>query len=190
MIGVFTLYTSLKRQPVDSQVEAKLSESYLVNTDCIVDVVDAASARQVRYKFNPYDDRIPQLWLEVTNSASAIATLADATPASTKVTLGVFENIQTFDKVSSDTAVTWNFNVADLIWGEDDESGAYSRIWVRTGGNKVSPYVVDHNISQIVDLVDTGTTTTTTSTTSTSSTSTSTTSTTTTTAAATTTTLA
>ena len=114
---------------------------------------------RIRYKFNPYDDRTPVFVFDATSTLSAITTLADATPASTKLALSVFEDAQTFDIVSSLTAVTWNFNVSDIVWGENDPDDAYARIWVMSGGHKLTPYIVDHNISQIVDLADTATTT-------------------------------
>jgi hypothetical protein len=159
MIGELTLYATLRPQPVDSQVEQKISESYLFNSDCIIDLVDETSFRRLRYKFHPYEDRSPVFVIDVTNTAAALKTLSDATPASTKITLNVFEDAQTFDIVSSLTAVAWNFNVKDIVWGENDPTDAYARIWVMTGGNKVTAYIVDHNISQIVDVADTGTTT-------------------------------
>jgi len=159
MLGELTIYSTIESQPVDSQVELYASRSYLFNTDSIIDLVDDTSYRTIRYKFNPYEDQSPVFVIQVTNTAAAINTLADATPASTKIALNVFETAQTFDLVSSITAVTWNFNVADIVWGENDPTGAYARIWIKSGGNKVFPIIVDHNISQITDLADTATTT-------------------------------
>jgi len=143
---------------VDSQVEQKVSESYLFNTDCIIDLVDETTFRRIRYKFNPYDDKSPVFVIDVTNTAAAIKTLADATPTSTKLSLSVFEDAQSFNQVTSIEDVTWNFNVADIVWGENDPTDSYCRIWVMTGGNKLTSYIVDHNISQVVDVADTGTT--------------------------------
>ena len=158
MLGELTLYATLKPQPVDAQVELKASESYLFNTDCIIDLVDNTTYRTIRYKFHPYDDRIPLFVLDITNTAAAIQTLSDATAESTKMALSVFEDVQTFDLVTSVTAVTWNFNVASIVWGENDPTDAYARIWVMSGGNKISSYIVDHNISQIVEVADTAST--------------------------------
>ena len=163
MLGELQLYTTLKPQPVDSQAELVVSEYYLFNTDCIIDMVDHSDLptviTRIRYKFHPYDDKSPVFVFDATSTISAINTLADATPASSKISLSVLEDINTFDKVSYATAVTWNFNVADIVWGENDPTDAYARIWVMSGGHKATPYIVDHNISQIVDLADTATTT-------------------------------
>lgn len=175
MLGKITKNSTAQRQPVDSQVEIALSTSYLVNADYIIDMVDQTSYRDLRYKFNVYDDKQTDLYIAVSDTAAAINTLADATANSQMISLNVFEGIQSFNQVTGLTAVETTFNVAAIVWGEDDPTGAYSRIWYLTGGGREVPVIVDHNIAQIVDLADTGGTTTTTS--STSSTSTSTTST-------------
>jgi len=159
MLGELTIYSVIESQPVDSQVELYASRSYLFNTDSIIDLVDDTSYRTIRYKFNPHEDQSPVFVLQVTNTAAAIKTLADATPASTKIALSVFEDVQTFDLVTSVTAVTWNFNVTDIVWAENDPTDSYCRLWYVSGGNKVIPIIVDHNISQITDLADTATTT-------------------------------
>jgi len=126
------------------------------------------------YKFNVHDDRMGPFIFDVNETLAAINTLADATPASPKILLNVFEKIQTFDMIPNDTAVATYFNVVDIVWAEDDPTGNYCRIWISKGGHSIIPYIVDHNIDQIVDLGDTGTTTTSsTSTSSTSSTTTS-----------------
>ena len=175
MLGKLTTYTSSRTQPVDSQVELRLSTPYLVNTDYILELEDESALAlvivQVKYKFNVYDDRMPEFVFRVGDTRAAINTLADATPAHTIFSLSVYENIQTFDKIPSATAVTWYFNVADIVWGEDDSTGNYARIWYRVGGKEVVPIIVNHTIDQIVDLADTGTTTTTTTSTSSTSTS-------------------
>jgi hypothetical protein len=169
MLAELTTYATLRPQAVDSEVELRASVSYLVNTDHIVEMFDNTTARRLSYKFNVYDDQEPRFVFDVTATLAAIQTLADATAASTKITLNVFEDIQSFNQVTGLTAVTWNFNVSDIVWGENDATGAYARIWYLSGGHKVTPIIVDHNISQIVDLGDTGTTTTTTSSTTTTS---------------------
>jgi len=174
MIGVISTFTTLEPQPVDSQVEERASTSYLINTDCIIEMVDQSDlptvTTELRYKFNVHEDRQVPFKFDVNETLAAIQTLTDATPASPKIALSVLEDIQTFDLVSNATAVTWYFNVDGIVWGEDDPTGNYARIWVTEGGHDVKPYIVDHNISQIVDLADTGTTTTTTSSTSSTST--------------------
>ena len=174
MLAEITTYTTLKPQPVDSQLELRAITNYLINTDHILEMHDESDLptiiTPITYKFNVYDDKMPELIFNATNTLAAIVTLADATPASTKIALNVFENIQSFNQVTGLTAVTWNFNVTDIVWGENDLTGAYARIWYLSGGHNVTPIIVDHNISQIVDLADTGTTTTTTTSTSSTST--------------------
>lgn len=174
MIGKVTTRAILSRQPVDSQVEERLSTEYLINTDYIVEMEDqtvlAVTKTKLLYKFNVYEDRTPEFEFTVDEIVTAIQTLADATPASPKIALSVFEDIQSFNQVTGLTAVTWNFNVYDIVWAEDDPTGNYCRIWIVKGGHAIVPYIVDHNIDQIIDRADTGTTTT--SSTSTSSTST------------------
>ena len=162
MLAELTTYTTLKPQPVDSEVELIKSTNYLVNTDHIIEMHDESDLPTVitpiTYKFNVYDDKEPVFVFNATNTLAAIQTLADATPSSTKIALSVFEDIQSFNQVTGLTAVTWNFNVSDIVWGENDPTGAYARIWYLSGGHKVTPIIVDHNISQLVDWADTGST--------------------------------
>jgi hypothetical protein len=158
MLGKITKNATAQRQPVDSQVEIALSTSYLINTSYIIDVVDQTTYRDLRYKFNVYDDRQTDLYISVSDTAAAIQTLADATANSKMVSLDVFEGIQSFNQVTGETAVETTFNVADIVWGEDDPSGAYCRIWYTIGGKQTVPVIVDHTIAQIVQWADTGTT--------------------------------
>ena len=46
----------------------------------------------------------------------------------------------------------------NVVWGEENPDATYTRIWVKAGGNKNIPLVVDHTIAQIVQTADTGTT--------------------------------
>ena len=181
MIGKVTTRAILSPQPIDSQVQERLSTSYLINTDAIIEMEDQTLLQVVKtrilYKFNVYDDRHPEFVFTVDDTVSAIKTLADATPASPKLALSVFENVQSFAGVTGVTAVTWYFNVADIVWAENGPSDDYCRIWILKGGHNVVPYIVDHNIDQVIDLADTATTTTTSTSSSSTSTSTSSTST-------------
>jgi hypothetical protein len=159
MLGKITKgSTPTQRQPVDSQVEIALGISYLINTDYIIDVVDQTTHRDLRYKFNVYDDRQTDLYIAVTDTASAIQTLADATANSKMVSFDVFEGIQSFNQVTGETAVETTFNVADIVWGEDDPGGDYCRLWYLIGGKEAVPIIVDHTIDQIVEWADTGST--------------------------------
>ena len=115
---------------------------------------------EIKYKFNPYEDRSPYFLFDVDTSVSSINTQADATLNSPFLALSVYEGIESFDLVSSVTASTVYFNPNDIVWGEDDSTGAYSRIWVKKGGQSAKAYIVDYNINQILDVADTGATTT------------------------------
>jgi len=170
MIGVVTTRAILAPQPTDSQVEERLSTEYLINTDYIVEMEDqtllAVVKTRLLYKFNVYSDRKEPFVFTVDTLYTAINTLADATPASPKIALSVFEDslgnpVQSFNQVTGLTPVTWYFNVTDITWAEDDPTGNYARIFICKGGNKIVPYIVDYNIDQIVDMADTGKTTTT-----------------------------
>ena len=181
MLAEVTTYTTSRNQPVDSQVELRLSTSYLLNTDFIIEMEDESTLAlvitKVVYKFNVYDDRIPEFTFQSGDTIASLVTLSDAIPASTKLDLTVYDDIQTFDKIPYATTTTWFFNLEDIVWGEDDNTGNYARIWVKTGGHSLTPYIVDHTIEQLVDLADNGPTTSSTSTSSTSTSSTSSTST-------------
>jgi hypothetical protein len=167
------MYTTLQPQSVDSQVEQAASEEYLINTEHILQMHDESDLptviTRITYKFNVYEDQTTGWVFDATNTLAAIKALADTSAASTKIAIDVFEDIQTFDKIPGQTAVTWYFNVSDIVWAEDSPSGAYARLWYLSGGHKVTPVIVDHNIAKIFDLADTGTTTTTTSSTTTTS---------------------
>ena len=161
MIGKVTTLSTLLPQSVDSQVELRLSTAYLINTDCITELlVEGTTDSEIHYKFDVYGNKTGEFIFTVNETNAAIQTLSDATLASPKIALSVFEGVQSFNEVTGETAVTWNFNAADIVWAENDSTGAYARIWIMKGGHTVVPYIVDHNIDQIIDLVDTGTTTT------------------------------
>lgn len=169
MIGEIQVFTNIRNQPTDSQVELALSEYYLINTDCIIDMVDESAlptvTTRIQYKFNVYEDQTPPFFFKANNTLAAINTLADATAHSTKIALGVFEDshgnpVQSFNQVTGLTAVTHYFNIADIVWGENDPTDNYCRLWVLQGGHVPQPYIVDYNISQVVDVGDGGATTT------------------------------
>lgn len=170
MLGVISIYTSLRNQAVDSQVELALSEDYLINTDHIIEMEDESTLAlvitNVKYKFHIYDDRQPYMQFRSGTAIAALVTLSDADFGTEKVALTVYENIQTFDLIDNATTQVWYFDVHSIVWAENDPTDTYARIWVQTGGNKLTPYIVNHTIAQIVSSAGT-TTTSTTSTTST-----------------------
>jgi len=172
MLGKISAFTTLGAPPVDSQVELYALEEYLINTDQIIEMEDASELPTVTtivyYKFNFQEDKIAPFYFLANETVAAITTLSDATPDSSKIALTVYDDIQTFDMIPNATTTTWNFEIEDIIWGQNSPGNRYSRIWVKTGGNKVTPYIVAQSIDDIVDLADTGTTTTTTTTTTSS----------------------
>jgi len=154
MLGIITKgSTPTQRQPVDSQVEIALGISYLINTDYIIDVYDQTTYRDLRYKFNVYDDRQTDLYIAVTDSANAIVALSDVSQDANMINLDVFEGIDSFNQISGLTAVETAFNVSSLVWGEDELTDSYSRIWYLVGGKAAKPIIVDHTIAEIVALL-------------------------------------
>lgn len=130
----------------------------------------------VCYKFNVYDDRMTPYYFLSGDTINTLTTLSDVTPNTNKITLTVYEDtlgnpIQSFNQIPLATTQDWLFNVADIVWGENDPTEAYARIWITEGGHGTKPYIVDYNLDQILDIAATGTTTTTTSSTSTTTTS-------------------
>lgn len=166
-------------EPVDSWLGVAASGEYLFNTDNIVDmVVQGTTDSQCVYKLNMKDDASPQFTLLVDEANAAIVTLSDATPAHQLILLNVYEGAYTFIGAAGLSTTAHYFNVKDIVFGNENNAGDKTRILVCEGGFAVRPFIVDHNIDQIVDIADTATTTTSsTSSTSTSSTSTSSTST-------------
>jgi hypothetical protein len=152
MLGKITASATAKRQPVDSQVEVSLSSEYLINTDHIIDVVDKTSYRNLRYKFNIYDDRQTDLYMAVGTSLAAIQTLADVSQDSEMISLDVFEGIESFNQISGLTAVETTFNVNSIVWGDTDEGDTITRVWYVIGGKQAVPIIVDHTIEEIVTL--------------------------------------
>jgi len=160
MVGVVTTLSTLKPQSVDSQVEVRASAEYLINTDCITEMyVHDSTDTLIHYKFNVEEDRPGEFIFTVNETNAAIVTLSDAAPNNPTVPLDVFDGIQNFDMIPNVSSTTgWNFNVADIVWGEDDSTGAYCRIWIKKGGKEIVPYILDHTIAQVVGWADEGTT--------------------------------
>jgi len=159
MLGKVNTLATLEAQAVDSQIELRASTGYLINTDCITEMkVEGTTDSWIHYKFSIDGDRIPEFIFTVTETNAAIQTLADASPNSNKVSLNVFENIESFNQASGETAVAWLFNVKDIVWGEEDGTAAYTRMWYSIGGKQAKAVIVDHSIAQIVGWADEGTT--------------------------------
>ena len=152
MLGKITANLTWTRRPVDSQVETSFGTEYLINTEYIIDVVDQSTYRDIRYKFNPYDDRQTDLYIPVGETVLAITTLADVTQDGNMINLDVFEGVQSFNQVSGLTAVETAFNISSIVWGDTDASDNYTRLWYVIGGKEAVPILVDHTIEQIIVL--------------------------------------
>jgi len=159
MLGKITTLATLEAMPVDSQVELRISTEYLINTDNIAEMkLEGTTDSWLHYKFSIDESRSPEFIFTVNETNAAIQTLADATKNSEKVSLNVFEGIESFNQASGETAVAWLFNVDDIVWGEEDGTAAYTRIWYTIGGKQAKAVIVDHSIDQIVGWADEGTT--------------------------------
>ena len=165
MVGIIETLSSLERQPVDSQVEEKVSTYYLINTDNMTELaLHGANDSKIHYKFNVYSDRLPEFYFTVTDPIANILFAVDKAPASPKVSLDVFEDshgnsVQSFNQVTGLTPVTWNFNVKEVVWAEGNlpsYKAPYSRIWICKGGHTVVPYIVNHSLLDIYWLIQYG----------------------------------
>jgi len=180
MIGLVNTLSSLGTtayQPTDSQVQLKISEEYLINSDCIVEMkVYSSDDSDLLYKLNPEDDRQPAFRLRVSQTNAELDTIADTDPDSNLMVLDVFENdygenALTFAECASLSTVAKYYNVEDIVWGEQNAAKTRSMLLIARGGQSVEKIFVDSGLDQIMDLVVTGTTTTTTSSTSSTTTS-------------------
>ena len=157
MVGIVTTLSTLLPQSVDSQVEARKSIAYLINTDYITEVyVEGTVNSRIRYKFNIEEDRPGEFVFTVTATNAAVQALSDVALNTNKISLNVYEGIQTFDKIPLVTTTAWYFNVKDIVWAENDSTGAYSRIWICKGGKQIVPYLINHTIAEVVSLAATG----------------------------------
>ncbi len=169
-------------QAVDSVLGLKSSTEYLINTANILKMKSwSTDDSYLLYKLNLNEDSSPEFILIVDETNAAINTLDQATAESDFIYLEVYDGAITFNDLSDLSTTTTQFRVQDIVWGNENNAGTDTRIWVCEGGFALRSFFVSESIDQIIDLADTGTTTTTTSSTSsTSSSSTSTTTTTTT----------
>ena len=181
MLGLVTTLSTLgstAAQPVDSEIQLKLSTEYIINTLNITEMkVYSTDDSDIKYKLNRNEDKSPEFHLRVAETNAAIKTLADVSAASNMVALDVFmgetnENVLTFAEaaLSGSTATTKYYTVNEIVWAEENNAATMSMLLVQVGGQDLEKIFVDSNLAQIKDLVETGTTTTTTSSTSTTST--------------------
>jgi len=157
MVGIIETLSSLERQPVDTQVEEKVSTYYLMNTDNITEMsLSGVNDSKFYYKFDVLEDKIPEFFIVADQSIAYMLSQVDDVPASPKVALDVFEEAQSFNQVTGITPVTWNFNVKDVVWAEGNipsYKAPYSRIWICKGGHTVVPYIVNHSLLDILWLI-------------------------------------
>jgi len=79
--------------------------------------------------------------------------------------LPVYEDTLSFADAASLTPVDTYFNVEDIVWISENSDSTLSKMIVVEGGFKEKQYIINYNLSQILDILTTGTTTTTTTTT-------------------------
>ena len=175
MIAALTILSSWGESyysPVESLLGINSSTSYLINTDNIVKFkTQGTTDTQLEYKLNRHEDNSPEFTLLVDESTAAITTLGAATLASQMILLNVYDGALTFIDIVGMSTTAMYFNISDIVWGNENEAGTATRLLICEGGFTVKQFIVDHNISQIVDTGDTGTTTTTSTSSSSSSTS-------------------
>ena len=178
MLGIVNLlstFGTVAARPVDSQVEMKPSQKLIINTDNIVRTkVYGTTDSLIFYKLNPSEDQSPEFKMIVNETNAQIAALADTAAASNMISLDVFlneyqEDVMTFAEAALSTTSTTakHYNIADIMWVEENDDANKSMLWVKEGGWGLKKIFVDSDIEKIKDLVETGTTTTTTSSTST-----------------------
>lgn len=137
----------------------------LINTDCIFAMdLSGTDDAFIVYKMRPRFSKESVFKFIVSDTLAEVVAGSNVSANSNMLALPVFED----DDVSS-TSVTYYFNVADVVWVEEDSAGTYSYAYVHEGAY-IKRYIIDYDIDQIMDIATTGTTTTTTSTTSTTST--------------------
>ena len=190
MLGKITTLSTLRPQPVDSQLEVKASTEYLINTQNIYTIkVYATDDSLIDYKLNKHEDRSPQFELTCSETNAQVQALSDVSPSSLKLLLNVHEGALTFADCADIATTAKYYNVADIVWVQENNAGTRVFMLIEEGGWGIFKIFVDYSIEQVIDLYTSGaTTTTTTTSTSTTTTSTSTTSTSTTSTSSTTTT--
>ena len=172
MIGQVTTLSTLKPQPVDSNIELLASEVYLINTNNNLDVkLEGTTDSLITYTTNKHEDRALQFKFTVTETNAQVKALADVAVDSNVVILPVFPNAVSPADIANDTAENWYFNVDQIVFAANDSTDAYARVLFEYGGMHTKWYWVNYNIQQILDEITTGTTSTTTTSTSTTSTS-------------------
>ena len=182
MLGIVTTLSSFGTaapHPVDSQVELKASTEYLVNSLCFNKLrVFGTTDSTINYKLNFHEDKSPDFLLRVNETNAALVDISDVAANSNMILLNVFlnnygEDVMTFAEAGnafSSTTAKY-FNIDDILWGEENDSGNKSMLLIAEGGWGIKKIFVDHELAKIMDILETGATTTTTTSTSTTSTS-------------------
>ena len=165
MIGIITTLATVV-QPEFSMVELVPTTQYIINSENItrLDVYGTADSL-LSYSWNSDDDQMAVQKLFVTETNAQVVALSDVVANSNMLSLPVFAGIISFSETVGETAVDQVFNIADIVFVEEDASATLARLLAVTGGFEVREYIIDNNLAQIMDLATTGTTTTTTSTT-------------------------
>ena len=179
MLGIVTTISTVYSQPVRSLLELLTSTEYIINTDNITKMeLFATDDSLIKYSLNIHDDQIFAETIIVTETNAAVQALSDVSPESNMILFPVYEGAITYGQTVGMTTTDMRFNVADVVWAEQNSSKNLSKVYIVEGGFTIKTYIVNYGLDQIMDVCDTGTTTTTsTSSTSTTSTSTSSTST-------------
>jgi hypothetical protein len=157
MIGLVNTLAALEPQPLSPKLQLIESTEYLINTDNIISLkVESTDDSLIEYTLNKHDDRLLPFELKVSQTNAAIQALSDVTKNSETVALNLFLNSLNFADIANDTAVATFVNADQIVWGEDDSTGAYCRLILETGGFDLSVVFVDYTIAEVLSIVDTG----------------------------------
>lgn len=136
--------------------------SYIINPNRIKDLkVWDTNKSEFLYAFCPEDDKGDRATFRSTTTVANLIIAADASVDSKVIGLKVYE-----DDDTTSAAVVHYFQVKDIVLIEG--YGDYmSWAHIAQGGDRVTRFLLDYNLDQIIDVASTGTTTTTTTTTTT-----------------------
>lgn len=150
LVGVSTTDV-LERQPVDAQVEELPEFDYIINSDNVLEMSETNTGDTlIKYKFNVYEDRMMPFWMVIDYDPEDFIDLADVVPVSCKLTVPIYQDIQSFNQIPyAGSAVNTIFNVSDIVWVESGSGGwksSYSRMWVEYGGHRPVPYITAYGL--------------------------------------------
>ena len=134
--------------------------SRLFATEYIVDAKTVDTSKtSFEYVTNERSWRALPRGIKVTEGIAAIKTAFAATWAANYIDLPIF-----IDNDSTKATETRTFAIESIVYALPDASSPTTRSYVRTlnGAEKITKYLVDYNLDQIVDIADDGATTTTT----------------------------